>query len=122
MPKQDVRREIRRRRERPCVLLAVAKSGYPWCQRLFSLSREKGWRIWSLQDRAGAVPQDFVPQGAIVQTIPTSKLVRGLLKQGCSVVRIGSLPHPRDERVPAIMYDQSAAGRLAADHFVEREP
>jgi LacI family transcriptional regulator len=40
---------------------------------------------------------------------------------GVTVVRLGEFPHPQDHEMPAVLPDIAAAGRLAADHFAERE-
>ncbi len=58
--------------------------------------------------------------GALMSCLPTDPLAQQLLAQGVPVVRIGNLPHPDDPRMPAIIPDQVASGRLAADHFAQR--
>lgn len=42
--------------------------------------------------------------------IPSHPLVQTLLKRGCPTVRIGRLPHPEDDRVPAVMEDLVGVG------------
>lgn len=74
-----------------------------------------------LRYRDGFLPDDFSPQGALVQSLlRDDPLVKKLLELGCPVVRMGLLPHPDDRLVPAVVTDYPAVGRMAADHFAER--
>jgi len=83
-------------------------------------ARARGWRLFNIKYHFNRLPSGIVPQGALVDLLPDHELVLGLRKAGVPVVRLGSLPHPDDALVPAVLPDQEAEGRLAADHFHER--
>lgn len=80
----------------------------------------RGWRLINLASYEGKLPQGIVPRGALVSFMPDDPLVLKLQESGCAVVRIGMWPHPLDWRLPAVLPDPVAAGRLAAQHFAER--
>ena len=84
------------------------------------LAREWEWDLLDLELTRGSVPTDPLPSGALVGCLPSEPLVRRLREMGCPAVRVGTLPHPRDDLLPAVLPDQAAAGRMAVDHFVER--
>jgi len=116
---RDVPLAADRRRDRLPILLSPSEEweGMP---RLLALARKRNWRLLNLLFRRGDVPEGLEPAGALVSQLPSHGLVRKLLGTGTPVVRIGSLPHPKDALVPAVMPDWPAAGRLAAQHFAER--
>lgn len=70
---------------------------------------------------SGTLPLDITLRGALVNKVPTNMKVRALLDHGIPTVRIGLWPHPEDHMVPAVVPDRPAAGRLAAEHFAERD-
>lgn len=119
MPRRRPARVPFRRRNRP-VVLVLLDGWHPGWPDIVRLARERDWRLLDLRYTGGELTAEEQPQGAIVDCLPGDPLVRRLLKRGCPVVRLGSLPHPRDERVPAVMPDWDAAGRLAVAHFAER--
>lgn len=69
----------------------------------------------------GDMPADLTPRGAIVDMLPTHAHVRSLLDQQIHVVRIGLFPHPDDHLMPAVIPEWTSTGRLAAEHFAERD-
>jgi len=87
---------------------------------LFELADAWGWDLLSIDQLEGRIPPDLPLSGALITDLPNSALARELLKRGCPTVRLGRLPHPQDKKVPAVLPDQAKAGRLAAEHFVER--
>jgi len=119
MQYRDVPLAIDRRRERPPVLVSLSGYHMGW-PRIVERFRERGWRLVDPRYRGVDPLSGVVPQGAIVDSLPTAPLVRRLLKMGCPVVRIGNAPHPKDSIVPAVMPDWGAMGRLGADHFASR--
>lgn len=60
------------------------------------------------------------PAGALVTVLPSHPLVQQIRAMGTRVVRIGRLSHPDDASVPAVLLDWAEAGRMAAEHLVER--
>ncbi len=105
-------------RQRPRVLLSVTHGSA--LDAIIQQARVFDWDLLDLDLTGGAVLKDIPPSGALVNKLPTAPLVKSLRKLGIPVVRIGHMPHPQDPLVPAVLPDQVAAGRLAADHFVAR--
>lgn len=85
--------------------------------RLLELARQLRWKLVNLAGFAGRLPPRTVFGGAMGVWLPTDAVVMALRERGVPVVRIGQRPHPQDNRVPAVMPDRAAAGRLAAEHF-----
>jgi LacI family transcriptional regulator len=107
------------RRGWPRIVVAGIKEG-PQAQRILELSRELEWQLVDVDNYRGELPPGLEPQGALTTLLPSDDLVKALLARRCPVVRLGHLPHPEDNLVPAVMEDRRAFGRLAADHFSER--
>lgn len=82
--------------------------------------RELGWRALDLGLTQGVVPRDCRPVGALVAKPVDQPWAAPAVDLGCPVVRLGMLPHAADDRVPAVLFDVGATGRLAAEHFAER--
>lgn len=112
----------RRWRDAPLVILKIdaPQSPHGYKLRIMALARTLEWRILDLLFHDGLLPRNILPQGAFVDRLPTDPVVREFRRRGCRLVRIGALPHPLDRTVPAVVEDQAAAGRLAAEHFAER--
>lgn len=89
--------------------------------RLIELSRERQWQLISLEKFRGALPERMPLLGAITDHLPSDWHALQMLERGIPTVRIGRMPHPEDHLVPAVMPDTPAAGRLAAEHFAERD-
>ncbi|MBI1337153.1 MAG: helix-turn-helix domain-containing protein [Phycisphaera sp.] len=88
--------------------------------RLLEIADEYRWRLIGLEVFLGQLPTNLDVGGALVATGPQSQLVVNLLERNIPVVRLGRMPHPLDELVPAVMPDRFAVGQLAAEHFAER--
>jgi LacI family transcriptional regulator len=88
-------------------------------QRVLELARERGWRIVDLRWYDWKLPPDLKLAGFIAET-HALVISPALLKLGCPMVRCGSFAYPEDGRIPAVIADIVAAGRLAAEHFAER--
>jgi len=80
----------------------------------------RGWRVLNLQLTGGSLSNEPEPVAVITQELPTAKATRRLMGLGCPVVRIGTLPHPDDDQVPAVLPDLKRACGMAADYFIER--
>lgn len=109
-----------RRRERPLVFIWLGPGLVQVEQRVLELARERGWRIIDARWCDWTVPPGLKPAGVIAETLALLEVGPQIRKLGCPVVRVGLLPHPQDWRVPAVLPDLAAAGRLAAEHFAER--
>lgn len=83
-------------------------------------ARRFGWRVVDLELTDGVIPRGCRLVGAIAGLPLDHPAVADLLRLDCPLVRIGNLPHPLDDRFPAVLLDYDAAGRLAAEHFAER--
>ncbi len=120
LAKENVAGPARHPRNRPLIVLDnVGMPGGDVSSRLVALARELDWVLLDPAYRCEALPPNVIPQGAIVFRTEGDALDE-LTRRGCPVVRIGDLPHANDVRVPAVVPDLAATGRLAAEHFEER--
>ena len=111
-------------RERPLVVLSTREpQSFPSAaaHAIAEQAREFGWDLLDLRFTRGSLPEDREPSGALIEWLPTEPLARRLRKIGCPTVRLGKLPHPKDELLPAVLPDVVTTGRLAAEHFAERQ-
>jgi len=99
----------------------LTHKGDAFYARLLELAEARRWQLISLYVYDGFAPPDVELRGALVDQLPTETNVQALLARGIPVVRIGNLPHPDDARVPAVMPDKEAFGKLAAEHFAARD-
>lgn len=99
----------------------MLNKGDTFYTRLVELAEARRWQLISLSVYDGYAPPDVELRGALVESLPTDTAIEELLARGIHVVRIGNLPHPDDERVPAVIPEQAAFGQLAAEHFAERD-
>lgn len=83
-------------------------------------ARDFGWDLLDLRFTRGSLPEDRAPDGALIEWLPSDPIARRLRQMGCPAVRLGRFTHPDDDKLPAILPDLHASGRLAADHFAER--
>jgi len=89
--------------------------------RLLELAEAHHWRYVNLGSTDGKLPANVTLRGALVKSLPTDPLARELQQRGIPVVRLGSFPHPDDDKVPAVLPDTVARGLLAAEHFAQRD-
>jgi LacI family transcriptional regulator len=88
--------------------------------RLLERFAERRWQVIDLNAFNWQLPGEVKFAGALLSCLPTDVLAAHLLARGVPCVRLGWLAHPDDAQMPAIIPDQVASGRLAADHFAER--
>lgn len=104
----------------PVVLVRISGRNEKLMSLLTGEARRRNWR---LAMRPGTV-LDFEPgfriDGALVQDLPDSPPIEALKIRGCALVRMGSFPHPADHKLPAVLPDSEAWGRMAANFFHER--
>jgi LacI family transcriptional regulator len=110
------------RRARPVVIVSTKfrELTEPTRDAIVEQALKFEWNLLDLNFTRDEIPPGLSPSGALVSALPTDPLVKRLRRMGCPVVRLGMLPHPLDARVPAVLLDWTAAGRLAATHFAER--
>jgi LacI family transcriptional regulator len=101
------------RRERKLVALVMEPSRLVRDEAL-----ARGWQMVNLF--YSPLPEGIVPVGALCDALPDQSSIVQLRRLGLPVVRIGKLPHPDDDKVPAVLPDFVAEGFLAAEHFFER--
>jgi LacI family transcriptional regulator len=87
---------------------------------LVQQATRRGWRLRDLVLSAGAMPRGQTPVGALVSALPDDPICNNLRDMGCAIVRLGRLPHPQDDIMPAVLQDYESAGRAVAEHFGQR--
>jgi LacI family transcriptional regulator len=83
-------------------------------------AREFGWRVFNVWFTRGNIPPGWKIVGAAIEFPFDHPEAAWARKLTCPVVRIGRLPNQFDDRLPAVIADYATAGRLAAEHFAER--
>jgi len=101
----------------PVVWVSLGSDRQPMVER----ARAQGWGVLDLALYGGNLPPGTAVAGAFVDKLPNDPLVTELMAREVPTVRLGRLPHPEDGRIPAVIPDRIAAGRLAAEHFSERK-
>lgn len=87
---------------------------------LIEQARQRRWRLLDVGLAGDSLSGERKPTGAVVTELPSHPLVLQMREMGCPVVRIGRLEHPDDTMVPAVLPSLIKAGRLAAEHWIER--
>ncbi|MBI1338012.1 MAG: helix-turn-helix domain-containing protein [Phycisphaera sp.] len=88
---------------------------------LLELAEQHHWQFKNLAKFSGHLPSQLDIRGALVTKLPDDPIVKSLLGRGVPVVRLGMFPHFDDHLVPAVMTDRPEVGRLAVDHFAQRD-
>lgn len=83
-------------------------------------ARALGWDLLDLRFTNDVIPADLHVDGAIVDWLPDDPRAVQLRQIGCPAVRLARLPHPDDHLLPAVLSDQAATGRMAAENFADR--
>ena len=100
--------------EQPTILVPSPTLG------ILAQAREFGWRVVNIELTRWRIPQRCNVVGSIVR-LPFDHSGNSWARElTCPVVRIGRLPNPFDDRLPAVIPDFETAGRLAAEHLAER--
>lgn len=108
----------KRRRENPTLVLSLERNDE--MRAIVNEALKRGWIVLDLSLTGTDILSEHSPQVAVINSLPDSPLCRDLRAKGCHVVRMGRLPHPMDNVVPAILEDHVAEGQIAAEHFIER--
>jgi LacI family transcriptional regulator len=111
------------KRRQPLVALSVqnrSQLGPDLVAALLEETANRGWRLLDMNLTGNRFHEDEMPIGGVVSWLPNDPTSRELLEIGCPLVRIGRLEHPEDDRVPAVLPDHEAAGRLVAQYYAER--
>lgn len=88
--------------------------------KILELAEERQWQLVNLEKYGKYLPERLNVSGAMVVQLPGDPIVDHLLDHGVPTVRIGKAPHPDDQLMPAIIPDVTEAGKIAADHFIDR--
>ncbi len=103
------------RREQITVAMTIQASPL-----LLEEAKARGWRLVYLWHWNNILPDQIKLQGALINDLPGSKVVRDLQKRGCACVRIGDVLHPGDHTLLPVLPDMGQEGCVAAEHFAER--
>lgn len=82
--------------------------------------RELGWRMVDLTITMGVIPEGYKIIGAIIGVPADHHRAQKLINSGYPLVRVGSLKNPLDQEIPAVITDNEAIGKMAAEHFSQR--
>ena len=105
--------------ESPVVLLEGFNSVEIRC--LLKHAREWCWELHGTWDPANPWNRDRRPAGAIIKSSYRELLAVHLRRIDCPAVRLGRLPDPSDDILPAVLPDLALSGRMAAEHFSVRK-
>lgn len=119
--KPQIEAVLGRRKGWTPIALLMQRLGSTHGPMLLDLAREQRWQLVSLNKFDGNLPSHITVRGAMTDVLPSHEHSMALRELGIPIVRIGSWPHPDDSEVPAVIPDNVAAGRLAADHFAQRD-
>lgn len=88
---------------------------------LRAAAEKRGWCLINLRYCNYQMPVGIHLDGLLTEILPSylQPVQVRLEEQGCPIVRLGSWPHPEDCRIPAVLYDYNAAGRIAAHYLYE---
>ncbi len=106
--------------KRKNVLVMVSPMSFPRAEGIARYAREHDWNLM-IQDRLGYHPLAWNGDGVIttIRSDPvTFSCISRLMKRGVPVVDL-TISRP-DVAVPRVTSDHTAIGRLAAEHFRER--
>ncbi len=109
---------VEKRKERPLILLSSLREGL--LEEVVALAREWGWDLRANWITGSEWPEDKPVSGAVIGDLPSAPFAKLLLRKKVPAVRLGNLPHPADKKLPALLPDHVAFGRMAAEHFADR--
>ncbi len=118
--RRAIPQDWRRWREWPLVVLSISDLHRHARHRIVELARERSWRLLDLKHFGDRLQPGFRVSGALLEQLPDDPRVRLLRRLRCPLVRIGRFADPGDDVVPAVIEDYALAGRMAAEHFSER--
>jgi len=111
---------MRSKRNKTRLLLATG-SGFTDVKRAtLDEAKKRGWSCFSFSLQDDISPRIFKPHVAISTETFEEQIYKILHQIGVHTVRIGILPTPLDETVPAVLSDLNEEGRMAAEHYAER--
>ena len=87
---------------------------------IVTLGNERDWSFINLRHTRGVILEGIDYDGAIIGSLSDSPLGKQLQELNCPTVRIGQDINPEDHLFPAILPDLETTGKLAGEHFKER--
>jgi len=82
-------------------------------------ARRRGWSLLDLRHYKMKLPRSFRPEGILMSLSGGKRILKGqLLALGVPVLQIDDLTNPRGR--PCVLRDGAAAGRMAAEHFIDK--
>lgn len=115
----DLHNLLLARHDRPSIGVLVNPNA-AFVHRMLERFAELRWQVIDLNAFQLRLPDQVKFVGALLSCLPTEPIAERLRARGVPSVRLGSLAHPDDHLMPAVVPDQVANGRLAAEHFAER--
>jgi LacI family transcriptional regulator len=88
-------------------------------QWIYEESKRRGWRIINLWHNDFNYDETQL-SGVFTTNLPDEKKNQLLLNKNIPVVRLGNFPHPKDNKIPVVLYDYYLEGAMAAELFVSR--
>lgn len=85
---------------------------------IVALAKERGWKLQGHEQHLGT---KFKPDGALLHSLPDSRIAKKIKSIGCPAVRIGRYENLEDHQLPVVLPDLTATGRIAAEHFAQRQ-
>lgn len=117
MSRPRARRPSRKPRARnPNIILAFDWFDQRVYEGIFNYAQERGWHLSPYMVEPGMVPRGWPGDGAI--TCFGKHVAKLILSLDMPKVDISVAPIP--QKVPRVVVDNAAVGRLAANHFIER--
>lgn len=84
--------------------------------------RYYGYKVIDLKLTRNAIPPGTNIVGLVTQHFPYESLVKDFLKRGWKIVRCGPISFIDENGIiPEVVIDYAAVGKLAAEHFAERQ-
>lgn len=112
--------QLRGHHNKPTILSGLYSRDPALMGGVLEQARVYGWRLVDVELTQETIPPNCNPVGACIRLPIDHPSLKWATKLNCPIVRLGRFPHPLDCRVPAILADYAAAGRLAAEHYAER--
>jgi LacI family transcriptional regulator len=104
----------------PVVLMNKAVVHSATFKGIIEQAAEFGWRVLDLDISGSVTPAKCKLIGAIISVPYDHDEAKWALNFDCPIVRVGFQSNPLDQKVPAVITDLQGIGRIAAEHFRER--
>lgn len=103
----------------PTVLLHI-KADILLLRGIIDASRLQGWRVANLAYTSNYIPSRLPPIGAIIDGVPPASTLTRIEDLRIPIVCSRNHEYRRTKCLPALLENRHAAGRLAAERFLDR--